>query len=230
MVLRIKRGEIGNIKHVRIQMPSDGFARQEITGLPQIWRQSDPEIPMILLDLGTHLHHLVTMAIGDSNSLIKSRMHQIINKMGVIDNVEIWEERADNIKVSYWLSKAHIGLKNGLNIEIYGEKGSLAWNQMSPDYLIKSDMQSNNLRINRGSISKEASCRDRFKAGHPTGFVDAFSYFYSDLAEDILAEKEGKKGSIWIKPIQSAFSGIKFLSAVKESSNKDKWIDFEIFN
>ena len=64
---------------------------------------------MIMLDLGTHLHHLVSMAIGDSNSRIKSKIHQMVNKMGVIDNVEIWEERSDNIVPIGCLK--HLGLK-----------------------------------------------------------------------------------------------------------------------
>lgn len=230
MVLRIKKKEIGNIHHVRVQMPSDGYAREEITGRPQLWRQKDPYIPMIMLDLGTHLHHLVSMAIGHSNSRIKSRMHQMVNKMGVIDNVEIWEERSDNITVTYWMSKAHLGLKNGLNIEVYGENGGFIWNQMDPDYLIKSDMESNNLKINRGSISNEASLRDRFKAGHPTGFIDAFSYFYSDMADDIIAEKDGLNRSLWIKPIKNAFIAIEFLAAAKESYLKDKWVNLTLMS
>ena len=41
-----------------------------------------------------------------------------------------------------------------------------------------------------------ASVRDRFKAGHPTGFVDAFANFYSDLAEDFIAQREGTNGNV----------------------------------
>ena len=217
--------EIGRIHHVKAKMPSDGFAREAITGKPQIWRQKDPEIPMIMLDLGTHLHHLVTMAIGHSPSKVRARMHQLINKMGVIDNVEIWEERTDNIKVSYWMSKAHLGIKNGLCLEFYGEKGGFVWNQIDPDHLIKYDLNSNILKINRGSINSEASYRDRFKAGHPTGFVDAFSYFYSDLADDIISINNGSEGSIWIKTITDAFKGIEFLSAATKSSLNDQWVN-----
>ena len=47
----------------------------------------------------------------------------------------------------------------------------------------------------------------------------------ADMADDIIAEKEGLNRSLWIKPIKSAFRGIEFLAAAKESYLKDKWID-----
>ncbi|KAA5606044.1 Gfo/Idh/MocA family oxidoreductase [Roseospira marina] len=224
MVLRLEDGDIGRIHHVRVHMPSDGFAREHITGKPQLWRQTDPEIPMLMLDLGTHMHHLVRMAVGPSPSRVRGRMHRMVNSLGVIDNVEIWEERADDIRVSYWMSKAHLGVKNGLGLEVYGRDGALIWHQMDPDHLIRVDTDSNRTIINRGAIRPEAARRDRFKAGHPTGFVEAFGAFYSDLAEDIAASAGGSgPGNRWIRPITDAFEGLAFLAAAARSHDTGAW-------
>ena len=225
MVLRLEQGQIGNVHHVRIEMPSDGFARESVTGKPQIWRQSDPEIPMIMLDLGTHMHHLVCVAVGKSQSRVSARMNKFVNSLGVVDNVEIWEQRADSISVSYWLSKAHLGVKNGLQIEVYGHEGALIWQQMDPDHLTEIDMNSNRTTVNRGVIQAAASRRDRFKAGHPTGFIEAFANFYSDLAEDIWAVRGGLVPSRWIRPIDDAFEGLRFLEAAARSHKTSSWID-----
>lgn len=225
MVLRLYEGRIGEIHSVRIEMPSDGFARERITGLPQVWRQSDPQVPMIMLDLGTHMHHLVQMVAGKSKARVSARMHQLVNGLGVIDNVEIWEERTDGIRVSYWMSKAHLGAKNGLRIEVFGRDGALMWYQMDPDHLIEIDIHSNRTIVNRGAISAEATRRDRFKAGHPTGFVEAFASFYSDLAEDIRAAKDNAPRSRWIRPIEDAFEGIRFLEAAVRSHYTGEWIE-----
>ena len=225
MVLRLSSGRIGKIHSVRVQMPSDGFARERIIGKPQIWRQSDPEVPMIMLDLGTHMHHLVTMLLGKSSSRVKARMHCLVNGLGVVDNAEIWEERSDGICVSYWMSKAHLGPKNGLRIEVYGNDGSLIWHQMDPDHLIEIDINSNQTLVNRGSISPEASNRDRFKPGHPTGFVEAFANFYSDLADDFHFDSANTARSRWICPIEDAFDGIHFLQAAANSYQNGQWIE-----
>ena len=225
MVLRLNEVRIGPLHSVRVEMPSDSFARERVIGKPQIWRQSDPQVPMIMLDLGTHMHHLVRMAVGKWKARVRARMHQLVNGLGVIDNVEIWEERSDGISVSYWMSKAHLGEKNGLRIAVYGRNGALIWHQMDPDHLIETDIDSNLTVVNRGAISAEASSRDRFKAGHPTGFIEAFASYYSDLAEDILAAQSNGSRSRWIRPIQDAFDGIRFLEAAARSHHTGEWIE-----
>ena len=78
MVLRLNEEKIGPIHSVRIEMPSDGFARERLLGRPQVWRQSDPPVPIIMLDLGTHMHHLVRMAIGNSKSQVLAR-HETVS-------------------------------------------------------------------------------------------------------------------------------------------------------
>lgn len=225
LVLRVKCGSLGKIHHIRVQMPSDGFARERVTGPPQAWRQTDPEVPMIMLDLGTHMHHLVTMILGLQPSKVLSRMHKMSNSFNVFDNVEIWERRADNIEVSYWMSKAHLGEKNGLRVEVYGADGSLVWRQMEPDIILESDINSNVSVINRGTASKEATRRDRFKAGHPTGYIEAFANFYSDLAEDFLGKRGVGATNPWIRPIEEALRGIDFLSAAARSHDTGNWED-----
>lgn len=225
LVMRHAEGRIGPVHHVRVEMPSDGFARERFTGQPQTWRRNDPEVPMIMLDLGTHMHHLTRMVLGPSEARVHARMHQMVNSLGVIDNVQIWEERADGIQVDYWMSKAHLGVKNGLAIEVYGRDGALIWHQMDPDHLTEVDSNSNRMEVNRGVISGEARRHDRFKAGHPTGFVEALANFYSDLSVDIRATKSGQLGSRWIRPIEDAFDAIRFLDAAARSHHTEEWIE-----
>ena len=104
----------------------------------------------------------------------------INNKLDLLDDIQIWDEREDGISVSYWMSKGHLGVKNGLGVEIYGDKGSLSWKLSDADHLIQSDINSNKLKINRGSISKKLNQLDRFKPRHPTGFI-SFANFYQDI-------------------------------------------------
>jgi predicted dehydrogenase len=223
MVIRLRGDKIGPIRDVRIEMPSDGFARERIIGKPQVWRQKDGEVPMVMLDLGTHMHHLVRMVIGKSSGRVQARMQKMANSLGLIDSVEIWEQRDDGISVSYWMSKAHLGAKNGLKIEVYGRDGAFIWYQADPDHLIEIDMNSNRNIVNRGAISAEASKHDRFKAGHPTGFVEAFASFYSDLAAELSEEAHAIQDHSWIRPMEDAFDGISFLAAAARSQVSGEW-------
>ena len=223
LVLRAREGCIGTIHNVRAEMPSDGFARERVAGRPQPWRQVDPEVPMIMLDLGTHLHHLVTMVLGQSSSRVLSRIVKMANSFGVVDNTEIWESREDDIEISYWMSKAHLGEKNGLQVAVFGSEGSLIWRQTEPDILMQADIDSNVSIVNRGSARPGATTRSRFKAGHPTGFVEAFANYYSDLAADFQSEGAGFEPDGWIRPIQEALMGVEFLAAATRSSKTGDW-------
>lgn len=224
LVLRVRSGAIGKVHNIRIEMPSDIFARERILGKPQIWRQSDPDIPMIMLDLGTHMFHLIQMIAGYDESRIYANLKNMVSSLGVIDNVEIWQERQDGIQVNYWMSKAHLGIKNGLKIDVYGADGSLSWTQMDPDHLVQADLDSNRTIVDRGAISKAASCYDRFKAGHPTGFIDAFSNFYCDVANELCGNKSSSSNDSWVSHIDEAFAGIRFLDAAVHSHKSGEWI------
>lgn len=223
LALRAKAGAIGKIHNVRVEMPSDIFARESILGKPQIWRQSDPDIPMIMLDLGTHMYHLVHKVVGSSASRVRANLRKMVNSLNVVDNVEIWQERSDGILVNFWMSKAHLGIKNGLRIDVYGSDGTLSWHQMDPDHLIQADVNSNRTLVDRGAVSAAASKHDRFKAGHPTGFIDAFSNFYRDMAEELDSVGTSEPDS-WVSPIDEAFAGIRFLDAAVKAYKTDEWV------
>jgi predicted dehydrogenase len=222
-----KQGNIGRIKHIRIDMPSDGYAREELTGLPQAWRQVDGEIPMLLLDLMTHMYHLCHRLVGHSSGEVISSCDNITTSMNVVDNCLAQIRRDDGVLIDLWCSKAHLGIKNGLNISVFGESGSMTWNQTNPDQLTCSDMQSNVLIKNRGSISQEARNFERFKPGHPTGFIEAFANFYLDLADDIERNATNKSPNKWISTLHDAANGIVVIDAITRSSIAKNAIRYE---
>ena len=224
MEIKIHQGAIGSIHHIIAKAPSDGYARTAMTGLPQKWRQQDSEIPMLALDLGTHLYHLVHRLIKDDKGSLIANANQLVSTFGVIDNMTIQCETNKGCLIDYWFSKSHLGVKNGLAIEAYGESGSLRWYQESPDNLIYSTQESNPILLNRGSLTAELAALDRFKPGHPTGFVEAMGYFYQDLHEDLINFIDHKSGNKWINRAENACSGILFLDNAYQSALKRKWM------
>ncbi|GGB45687.1 oxidoreductase [Roseibium aquae] len=224
LMLRRWEGAIGEVRDIRISVPSDVFAREALIGPPQPWRQADPEIPMLLLDLGTHAYHLERCILPPSPARVAARMRRTANSFGVVDAAEIWVDRADGVGVSYWLSKSHLGFKNGLTIEVYGKDGALRWVQEDPDHFVVSDMQSARKLVTRGEIRPDLASGDRFKAGHPTGFVEAFGYFYRDLAEDFRAFQKGEDGVSWMSGPDEAIDGIRFLNAASAAERTSTWV------
>lgn len=221
--MRVLRGDIGTVKHIIARAPSDGFARTKRIGLPQVWRQKDGSVPMLALDLATHLYHLVHRVqkpeIGDLFAL----SNNISAPFAVIDNMQIHSRTKSNVLIDYWFSKAHLGIKNGLSIDIFGDEGAVSWIQEFPDQIILSDQDSNKTIVNRGSIEPEISRLDRFKPGHPTGFVEAMGYFYSDLYDDLQSFYTGGLSSKWIESPQTACAGISFLETAYSSSTEQVW-------
>jgi hypothetical protein len=59
-------------------------------------------------------------------------------------------------------------------------------------------------------------------AGHPEGFLEAFSSIYRAFADDIRALKAGKKPVGNYPGIQDGIDEMKFLAALVENSNGDK--------
>jgi len=223
LVLRQYEGLIGNVRDIRINVPSDVFARETVIGPPQVWRQSDPDVPMLLLDLGTHAFHLERCVLPSSPAKIAARMRRSANSFGVVDSAEIWVERQDGVSVSYWLSKSNLGFKNGLALEVYGDRGALKWVQEDPDHFIVADLQSAQKQVNRGELRETLAQGDRFKAGHPTGFVEAFGYFYRDIAEDLQSARKGGDPMPWISGPDEAIDGIRFLAVAAQAEQSRQW-------
>ena len=71
----IRRGHLGRIEQIHIEMPQESFARLNRDGrpiVPQQWRMQDGKIPTISLDLGVHLHHMIDFLTGEKGKWRKS--------------------------------------------------------------------------------------------------------------------------------------------------------------
>ncbi len=77
---KIKNNELGNILHIRLKMPQESFLRPpRSVKYPQQWRLKDDFIPMISLDLGSHLHHLAYFLLQEEETDILAN-YEIFSK------------------------------------------------------------------------------------------------------------------------------------------------------
>jgi len=222
----IKMGKLGKIVHIDVQMPQESFIKVDKNNnpfKPQKWRLKDYEIPTIYLDLGAHLHDLVSFLINKKPMEV-SVINRTYGYFNVIDDVRGVVNYEDGIAAHYWFSKSALGHKNGLKIQIYGTKGSAFWYQMEPEYLYFCDNKGKKEIIERDNIDCIIANQERynrFKAGHPIGFIEAFANYYYDIADLLLGINKNENGYVF--GIDNAIEGLMLLEAMNKSSKKKDW-------
>ncbi|WP_370262437.1 Gfo/Idh/MocA family protein [Limnobacter sp.] len=194
MKQRIEQGELGQVFKIMIEMPQDSYMRLKNTNKTQAiqpWRLQDGLISCVSLDLFVHLHSLVHYVTGKTPVQVNAWQRAISSvSEGLIDEVDAIIDYTDNLRVNAWYGKAALGQRNGLRIRVLGTLGSLEWVQEQPEQLRAADARGNTLvydRISSSSCVTTEARYNRFKAGHPAGFIEAFANYYCDIAQAMRA-------------------------------------------
>lgn len=220
-------GRLGVLQQIHIEMPQEGFLR--LNANPQNWRRVDYAVPTVSLDLGVHVHHLIDF-LSDGLKPIEVFGEQSTYGLlhGVVDNVYCISRYEENLRVIAWWGKTALGYRNGLRLRVFGDRGSADWYQMDPEVLRLADNDGHFYQIDRGSgdakIAQEKRY-NRFKAGHPSGFVEAFANLYADFADEISGILEGRKVSNpYVFGAKQAEDGMLFIEAISNSAKDGNWI------
>jgi predicted dehydrogenase len=231
----IQSGEIGEILHFQAQMPQEGFIRVNKNGekpKPQEWRLQDETIPTIYLDLCSHLHEIIYYLINQKPTSVITDQATDGWFKNIIDNVNSLC-RYGNVQGQVWFSKSALGYRNGLSIKIFGAKGSVSWVQTNPEELELAFSDGTKRILDRASNEIKIADKQRytrFKAGHPTGFIEAFANVYYDIYKAIIEYQEtGKWNSNEVFGVDLALEGLLFLEAMVKSSQTKKWEDIKEF-
>jgi predicted dehydrogenase len=127
-----------------------------------------------------------------------------------------------------WYGKSSLGHRNGLKIRIYGTQGSAEWFQMNPEELIFNTINGERIILDRASnISVSNQIRyNRFKSGHPAGFIEAFGNLYVDIAKKLRQYKtNGNHQLNWSYTAKQATIGLKIFEAIESSTRDNKWVE-----
>jgi predicted dehydrogenase len=118
-------------------------------------------------------------------------------------------------------SQVSAGRKNGLTIEIYGTKSSVAWNQERPDELWQGHRDTGNaIYVKDPSLLKpEARTYADLPGGHSEGYDDTFKQVFRRFYASISG------GATEYPQFTDGLRQLKILNAVLESNRKRSWID-----
>lgn len=227
----IASGMLGAIQQVHIEMPQESFARLALDGepmTPQSWRLHDGSIPTISLDLGVHLHMMVKFLTGQTPQELVAISGSRGNFSQVADNVNCLVKYSNDIDCSVWYSKTAFGHRNGQRFRIFGELGAAEWVQENPEYISFADNSGGKYILDRTTkFTKVANLPryQRFKAGHPAGFIEAFANYYVDIAESLRGyiDDRGDQNQDYVFGIEESLEGLRMLEAISRSAANKKW-------
>ena len=223
---------LGNIRKIVVEYPQ-GWLATRIEGDTPVWR-TNPKIAGIsscMGDIGTHCENLVQYITGLEIVELCSDLSSFVENRELDDDGSVLIRFNNGAKGILWASQIAVGQENGLNIRIFGEKGSIAWRQENPNVLQVDWLEKpREIRTTASNFVGESSLANtRIPAGHPEGFLEAFANIYNNFANelsDLISGKEviGNKEYDYPK-FQDGVRGMKFLEAVvKSSENRNQWV------
>ncbi|MCX7180388.1 MAG: Gfo/Idh/MocA family oxidoreductase [Proteobacteria bacterium] len=222
-----RRGAIGKLTHFVAEMPQEGYALEG--AIPQKWRRFERDgLPMIHLDLTVHLHQLLRYVCDvHPHSVIADECGY--SPIGCVDYATALlrchepNNPVCQIRGQMFVSKTSLGDSNGLRLRLYGTEGSMEWYQQHPDEFryATNDHYGMKLLSQRSEPEWPAG---RFKAGHPTGFVEALGTLYSDIADCLQQYKEtGAWQSQEVFGAALAEEGLRLCEAIHRSAQSGNW-------
>jgi predicted dehydrogenase len=142
---------------------------------------------------------------------------------GLIDNVNCICEYDGNVSGHFWFSKSSVGHQNGLRIRIYGEKASAEWIQETPEYIRLSHNNGRTEILSRASSVRDAASKslNRFKPGHPSGFIEALANYYNTIYKNLNKYLRNENYDGYLYGPEISKMGLKFFEAtIKSAASK----------
>jgi predicted dehydrogenase len=224
----VQSGVIGAIRQVHLQYVQGYLAFDEV---PPGWRLDPARVgaSMILIDIGTHAHHLGAYVTGLDLTSLCACVEHVVPGRKVDDYGSLLLRYSNGAPGSMWITNAAAGAEHGLSFRIFGETGGLEWNQEEPNRLVYRDRASFEKVVTRRKdrlVSDSARRVTRVEIGHPEGYLEAFANLYVDMAEVVAARLCHKSAAEIDRPFPTVEDGVKglaFVEAAVRSSASGRW-------
>ncbi len=230
----VAEGKIGKVISVNAEYPQewlldDLHAAADADLKLSVWRK-DPKVAGIsncVGDIGTHIENFIHYVTG----LKIKRLLATVNRFGhPLDlNANIIVEYDNGANGAYWCSQVAAGTLNALAVRIYGDEGSLEWQQEHPDFLRYTPRGEAPRLLTRGNgyIREEAGKYAILPTGHPEGLHTAFANLYRNFITAVIKKRRNEDTSgIDFPRVEDGVNGVKFVSAViKSADNNSSWVE-----
>lgn len=232
---RIRKGELGNLRRIYVEYPQGWLAQDIADNNKQAAWRVDPKRSGkagCMGDIGTHCFNLVGYITGLKATEVCAELNTFVPGRLLDDDGAVLIRYDGGVKCVLMASQIAIGEENNLKIRIYGDKGSLEWNQHDPNTMLLKwpDKPTQMLRVGQHYLSALARFNTRTPAGHPEGYIEAFANIYRNFALALHSIKRGKKPRaeyLDFPTVEDGVRGMKFIETVVASSqSEEKWTKF----
>lgn len=228
---RVAAGGLGPIRRVAVNYLQDWLSRAEDTGASKQaqWR-SDPTRSGesgAFGDIGTHAFNLVEFITGERITEVAAELRKVVPGRVIDDDGAAMFHLQNGGTGLLSASQVCTGAVNGLEVEVYGEKASLHWQQEQPNTLTWKERNAPDQVLkagaNMGYLSPEARAVCRTPGGHPEGYIEAFANLYADFAAGVRDFPKRRKLD-GIAGVEDGLSAMRFIRAsVVSSANGSAW-------
>lgn len=222
----VRNGDLGAIRILQVEYAQDWLAtRLEESGNKQAGWRSDPArsgAGGCIADIGTHAFNLANFVAGLELEELCAELTTFVAGRRLDDNAQIMLRYANGARGSIWSSQVATGNENEVKLRVYGTKGGIEWSQRDANQLICSPLGQNAQIITRNGggadeLNRQAS---RIPAGHPEGYLEAFGNIYAQVAQAIIAMREGRSrpAEALFPTVEDGVDGLAFIDAAIRSS------------
>jgi predicted dehydrogenase len=228
----IRGGQLGALRVVQVEYAQGWLSTAlEETGSRQAAWRTDPSLAGeggCLGDIGTHAFHLVEYVTGLRTESVAAELSSFVPGRRLDDNVQVMLRFAGGARGSLWASQVAAGEDNALRLRIYGERGSLCWDQEHPEELRFAPLGAAPQTLRRGGpgVGPWAAGVTRLPTGHPEGTLEGFGLLYSEVADAILAVRERRPPPLSrVATIAEGVAGMRFIDAcVRSARHNAAWV------
>ncbi len=234
----VARGDLGKVRLIKAEFAHGFHADAADADHPRVRWRYDPAqagISAQFADCGIHALHMASFVAHQEAKELSADFISNIPSRTLEDDAMVNVRMDGGAVVRLWTSSVAVGSMHGLNIRVFGEKGGLRWAQQWPDQLYWTPLNARTEILERGGpgLSPEAGRASRIAIGHAEGMPLAFGNIYADLAEVIMANKQGRKPSPLALNYPTASDGLRSIAAIRaavESAKaQSKWVDARPF-
>ena len=222
MKAMIARGDLGAVRVVVAEFSHGHHADAAQADNPRIRWRYDPKqmgVSAQFADCGIHALHMASFVTGQEVETLSADFASTIPSRELEDDAMVNFRMNGGAVGRLWTSAVAVGRMHGLTLQVFGEKGGLRWAQEQPNQLYFTPTNGRVQVIERGeaNLSPEADRTSRVTIGHAEGMPLAFANIYSDLAEAIRAEKEGRAMDPAADLYPRAEDGLRSMAAVHQA-------------
>ncbi len=230
----VARGDLGAVRLVVAEFAHGHHADAADMDNPRVrWRYDSAQVGVSaqFADCGIHALHMAGFVIGQQAERLSADIVSTIPARALEDDAQV-NLRFDGGAVGrLWTSSVALGRQHGLTLQVFGERGGLAWAQERPNQLRWTPLGQRTQTIERGEagLSPEHDRASRVTVGHAEGMPLAFANLYADLAEAIAAHKAGRAPDPAAALFPRAEDGLRSMAAVHavaaSGRAEGEWVD-----